>query len=195
MIVAATASTAALRRFPRVFVSFRKLCAVTVVPRSSEKSTGRPHSACSSAPKARAFLGALPLAAVHVARQADDDLLRAARFGDRRNPLEEPRAVVLVNDLHRAREHFAFVAHGDAGARLAEVHAENNHEITCPFRLLRPAAAGKPQLAGRRLKKRPPQGSRFRVLSLFQIVLVRVAAQLRRQVAQVVHPHDPYAGL
>ena len=55
MIVAATASTVALRRLPRVFVSFKKPCAVIVVPRSSEKSTGSPVFSASSAPKARAF--------------------------------------------------------------------------------------------------------------------------------------------
>ena len=127
MIVAATASTAALRFLPRVFVSFRKLCAVTVVPRSSEKSTGRPHSA-----------------AIHIARQADDDLLRAARLGDRRDALEKPRAAVLGNDLHRACEQLAFVAHGDAGARLAEIHAENNHALSLPSVSQKTAAAGQP---------------------------------------------------
>ena len=41
-MTAATASTTAFRFCPRVSVSLRKLWAVTVVPRSSHKATGRP---------------------------------------------------------------------------------------------------------------------------------------------------------
>ena len=120
MIVAATASTVALRRLPRVFVSFKKPCAVIVVPRSSEKSTGSPVFSASSAPKARAFCALSP--SLPSILQTDNDLLGAARFGKLRYTLQKALAVVLVHDLYGTCEQLAFIAYGNARTRFAEVY-------------------------------------------------------------------------
>lgn len=122
MIVAATASTVALRRLPRVFVSFKKPCAVIVVPRSSEKSTGSPVFSASSAPKARAFCALSPSLPSMLRGQTDNDLLGAARFGKLRYTLQKALAVVLVHDLYGTCEQLAFIAYGNARTRFAEVY-------------------------------------------------------------------------
>lgn len=109
MIVAATASTVALRRLPRVFVSFKKPCAVIVVPRSSEKSTGSPVFFRKLRTESARVLRAFALAAIHVARQTDNDLLGAARFGKLRYTLQKALAVVLVHDLYGTCEQLAFI--------------------------------------------------------------------------------------
>ena len=122
MIVAATASTVALRRLPRVFVSFKKPCAVIVVPRSSEKSTGSPVFSASSAPKTRAFCALSP-SLPSMLRGRPTTICSARRaFGKLRYTLQKALAVVLVHDLYGTCEQLAFIAYGNARTRFAEVY-------------------------------------------------------------------------
>ena len=67
-------------------------------------------------------LRAFALAAIHVARQTDNDLLGAALFGKLRYTLQKALAVVLVHDLYGTCEQLAFIAYGNARTRFAEVY-------------------------------------------------------------------------
>lgn len=107
---------------PRVFVSFKKPCAVIVVPRSSEKQRAARSFPQAPAPKARAFCALSPSRRPCCAARPTIDLLGAARFGKLRYTLQKALAVVLVHDLHGACEQLAFIAYGNARTRFAEVY-------------------------------------------------------------------------